>query len=67
MLSVGLAHVTYGRSPMSFFEVWCVEWYDQNDERHIRWGVPQPEILRDELIEQGMDPNKIDIYLKDVS
>ena len=52
---------------MSFFEVWCVEWYDQNDERHIRWGVPQPELLRDELIEQGMDPNKIDIYLKDVS
>ena len=52
---------------MSFFEVWCVEWYDQNDERHIRWAVPQPELLRDELIEQGMNPDKIDIYLKDVS
>ena len=47
--------------------VWCVEWYDKDDERHIRWGVPYPEEFRDFLIKQGIDPTRIDIYEKDVS
>ena len=48
-------------------EVWCVAWYDDNDERHIEWNVRDPESLRKNLIDLGMDPTRIDIYLKDVS
>lgn len=47
--------------------IWCVEWYDKDNERHIQWGVPQPEEFKDDLIKQGMNPEKIDVYLKDVS
>jgi hypothetical protein len=48
-------------------DVWCVEWYDENDERHIECNVRDPERLRQNLVDLGMDPTRIDIYMKDVS
>ncbi len=47
--------------------VWCVSWYDEKDKRRIEWNVPDPWFLEAKLIEQGIDPDKIDIYEKDVS
>ncbi len=47
--------------------VWCVSWYDGKGERHIEWNVPDPWYLEKKLIEKGVDPDKIDIYEKDVS
>ncbi len=47
--------------------VWCVSWYDEKNERHIEWGVPDPWYLEKRLIEKGIDPDTIDIYEKDVS
>ncbi len=47
--------------------VWCVEWYDKDNKRHIKWNEPYPEQFRDKLIKQGIDPATIDIYEKDVS
>lgn len=48
-------------------DVWCVEWFDEYDERHIEWNVRDPDRLRQNLIDLGMDPTRIDIYEKDVS
>ena len=48
-------------------DVWCVEWHDENGERHIEWNVRDPERLVRNLTELGMDPTQIDIYMKDVS
>lgn len=48
-------------------DVWCVSWYDEKGERRIEWNVPDPLYLKERLIEQGIDPDKIDIYEKDVS
>ncbi len=47
--------------------IWCVSWYDLNDERHIEWNVPDPFWLKDRLIEDGIPEEKIDVYEKDVS
>jgi len=47
--------------------VWCVSWYAKDGERRIEWNVPDPWYLEKILIEQGIDPEKIDIYEKDVS
>jgi hypothetical protein len=47
--------------------VWCVSWYDENDKRYIEWDVPDPWFLQKTLIDRGIDPEKIDIYEKDVS
>ena len=49
------------------YMVWCVSWYSENGERRIEWNVPDPEKLRRELIEMGVDPDVIDVYEKDVS
>ncbi len=47
--------------------VWCVSWHDEKGERRIEWNVPDPDKLRRELIEMGIDPDVIDVYEKDVS
>jgi len=47
--------------------VWCVSWYTKDEERRIEWNVPDPWFLEAKLIEQGIDPDRIDIYEKDVS
>jgi len=49
------------------YYVWCVSWYDKNNERHIEWDVPDPEFLKKKLIKDGIDAETIDIYEKDVS
>lgn len=47
--------------------VWCVSWYDNNNERHIKWDVADPDLFEKKLIDEGVDPSKIDVYEKDVS
>jgi len=49
------------------YMVWCVSWYDEKNERHIEWDVPDPWYLEKRLIKDGIDPETIDIYEKDVS
>jgi len=48
-------------------EVTCVEWYDADGTRHIEWDVRDPQSLVDHLIMEGIDPETIDVYDKDVS
>jgi aminopeptidase-like protein len=49
------------------YMVWCVSWYDKNGEKHIDWNVPDPWFLEEKLIKDGINPETIDIYEKDVS
>lgn len=49
------------------YMVWCVRWNDRTGQSHIEWNVPDPEKLKRELIEMGVDPDEIDVYEKDVS
>ena len=48
-------------------EVTCVSWYDSEGKRHIEWDVFDPQTLVDNLISEGIDPETIDVYDKDVS
>jgi len=48
-------------------EVTCVSWYDSEGKRHIEWDVRDPQSLVDHLIMEGIDPERIEVYEKDVS
>lgn len=52
---------------MTYAMIMCVEWYDENDDRHIEWNVRDPEKLKQNLIDLGMDASRIDIYEKDIT
>ncbi len=49
------------------FIVWCVSWYDITGERHIEWNVQDPWDLKEQLIKDGIQPDTIEVYEKDVS